>query len=93
MRACEPGRCAVRSADRARSADLEPVLADSSAAIKAFRLRKEDGNVYDVALTTHGLQCDCPDFLFHRDGLDAAGCKQIKSLVACGLLDREGDAQ
>jgi hypothetical protein len=93
MRACEPGRCAVRSADRARSFDLEPVLADSSAAIKAFRLRKENDNVYDVILTTHRLQCDCPDFLFHRDGLDAAGCKHIKSLVACGLLDRGGDAQ
>jgi hypothetical protein len=50
-------------------------------------------NVYDVILTTHGLQCDCPDFLFHRDWLDAAGCKYIKSLVACGLLDRKGDAQ
>ncbi len=33
-----------------------------------------------------GHTCDCPDFIFHRDGLDPGGCKHIKALVACGLL-------
>jgi hypothetical protein len=69
---------------------VRPVLADSSIALKAFRLRKEDGTIYDVALTAHGLECDCPNFLFRRDGLDPSGCKHVKALVACGLLDAKG---
>jgi hypothetical protein len=56
------------------------------AACVAFRLKKADGTVYDVARTLHGLTCDCPDFLMRRDGIDPAGCKHIKAMVACGLL-------
>jgi hypothetical protein len=59
-------------------------------AVKAFRLRKSDGTTYDVARTADGLVCDCPDWTFHRDGIDPAGCKHIKALVACGLLAKEG---
>jgi hypothetical protein len=69
---------------------VRPVLADSSVALKAFRLRKEDGTIYDIAQTAHGLECDCPDALFRRDGRDATGCKHVKALVACGLLDAKG---
>lgn len=69
---------------------FRPNRADSFAATKAFRLRKADGTAYDVAQTVHGHTCDCPDRVFHRDGLDPTGCKHIKSLIACGLLDKEG---
>src|SRR5689334_8545174 len=48
---------------------VRPVPADSFAAIRAFRLRKADGTAYDVAETVHGHECDCPDFVFHRDGI------------------------
>jgi hypothetical protein len=58
------------------------------AAYTAFRLKKSDGTTYDVASTEHGLTCDCPDHVFHRDGLDPAGCKHVKAMVACGLLSR-----
>jgi hypothetical protein len=54
----------------------------------AFRLKKADGTIYDLAETCHGLTCDCPDFTFHRDGLDEGGCKHIKAMVAVGLLSR-----
>ena len=56
---------------------------------RAFRLIKDDGTIYDVAQTTYGPECDCPDYLFRRDGLDPAGCKHIKALVGSGLIDRE----
>ena len=56
---------------------------------RAFRLIKDDGTIYDVAQTTYGPECDCPDYLFRRDGLDPAGCKHIKALVRSGLIDRE----
>ena len=66
---------------------VEPSAAGGYAVAKAYRLSKPDGTAYDVALTDFGLICDCPDFIFHRDGLDPAGCKHIKAMVAYGLLD------
>jgi hypothetical protein len=53
---------------------------------KAFRLRKHNGTVYDVAATTHGVTCDCPDYLFNRQDKDVNGCKHVKAMKACGLL-------
>ena len=73
--------------------NVRPVQTDADAALKAYRLRKSDGTAYHVALTVHGLTCDCPDFTFNRDGIDPAGCKHIKAMVAVGLLDQKGGAQ
>jgi hypothetical protein len=56
---------------------------------RAFRLIKGDGTIYDVAQTSYGPQCDCPDYIFRRDGLDPAGCKHIKALVEFELLERQ----
>lgn len=55
---------------------------------RAWRLRKLDGSgtAYDVVETIHGAECDCPDWIFHRDGLDPKGCKHIKSMRALGLI-------
>src|SRR5689334_7450639 len=60
---------------------VEPNAPGASAVLKAYRLKKADGTAYDVALTDFGLTCDCPDFLFRRDGIDPAGCKHIKAMV------------
>ena len=60
---------------------------DPEQAVRAFRLDKADGRRYDVAQTHFGPQCDCPDFIFRRDGLDPAGCKHVKALVAEGLIE------
>ena len=64
-----------------------PLPADARIHIKAFRLRKFDGTEYDIAQTGEGVTCDCPDFTFKRDGIDPEGCKHVKALVACGLID------
>jgi hypothetical protein len=66
--------------------DVRPLAADESAATRAFRLRKFDGTEYDIAHTAEGASCDCPDFTFHREGIDPEGCKHIKALIACGLI-------
>jgi hypothetical protein len=66
---------------------VEPGSGRGYAVTRAYRLSKRDGTAYDVALTEFGLTCDCPDFIFHRDGLDPGGCKHIKAMVAYGLLD------
>lgn len=73
---------------------VRPIAADPRAVIKAFRLRKADGAAYDVAQTVHGPECDCPDFVFHRDGIDHDGCKHVKAMIAVGLIaGRKGVAR
>ena len=64
------------------------VRPNRGADVRAFEIRKSDGTAYDVAQTEHGPTCDCPDFIFHRDGIDPDGCKHIKAMVACGLMSR-----
>jgi len=53
---------------------------------RAYRLIKGDGSAYDLAETEHGPQCDCPDSIFRRDGLDPDGCKHVQALVRLGLI-------
>ncbi|WP_435016550.1 hypothetical protein TA3x_004119 [Tundrisphaera sp. TA3] len=67
--------------------ELARLDCDASIGRKAFRLTKRDGVAYDVAETVHGPTCDCPDFIFRRDGLDPDGCKHIRALVDSGLID------
>jgi hypothetical protein len=66
---------------------VHTLACDPLVAIKAFRLNKLDGTLYDIAQTEYGPQCDCPDFIFRRDGIDPAGCKHVKALVAEGLIE------
>ena len=56
---------------------------------RSFRLTKGDGTMYDVAQTSYGPQCDCPDYIFRRDGLDPSGCKHIRALIGSGLIDSD----
>jgi len=87
------GSCRLTLTINGTPYDVRPIPSDAFAALKAFRLKKLDGTTYDVSQAVHGLECDCPDFVFHRDGLDPAGCKHVKALVACGLLGRIGGAR
>jgi hypothetical protein len=59
--------------------------------LKAYRLRKAGAVVdtlgYDVVVSNqHGVECDCNDFLYRRDGKDLEGCKHIRTLREFGLL-------
>ncbi len=65
---------------------LRRIDSDPSAATKAYRLRKANGVCYNVAMTPHGPTCDCPDQTWHREGIDPAGCKHIKAMIAVELL-------
>ncbi len=69
---------------------LEPIASRARSRSAAFRLVKRDGTIYDVESTTHGPVCDCPDYVFRRDGLDPTGCKHIKALVGSGLIEGQG---
>src|SRR6476661_8481224 len=63
------------------------VECDPFAGERAFRLLKDDGALYDVIQTRYGPECDCPDFIFRRNGIDPAGCKHVQALVAHGLIE------
>jgi hypothetical protein len=65
---------------------IQPLAESLLPGSRAFRLVKGDGTIYDVASTSYGPVCDCPDYLFRRDGLDPSGCKHIKALVGSGLI-------
>jgi len=65
---------------------VRPNRTHTKSIASSFRLRKADGTIYDVAMTRFGAECDCPDFLFRRAGLDPLGCKHVQALVACGLF-------
>jgi len=64
-----------------------PVHCDPTAARRCWSLRKADGTSYHASQHTWGAECDCPDFIFRRDGRDPAGCKHVKALTALGMLD------
>ena len=81
-----PGRCRLTLTINGRHYAVRPIASQADDVSRAFRLSRK-GDVYDVALTVHGPTCDCPDFIFRRDGIDPAGCKHVKALVAQGLLD------
>jgi hypothetical protein len=81
------GTCRLTLTINGTAYAVKPVACDPGAALRCFELRKGDGTRYHSSQHEHGAECDCPDFVFHRDGLDPAGCKHVRALVACGMLD------
>lgn len=63
---------------------------DPAVAKVAWRLIKPDGETYAVSVNGHGPSCDCPDFIFRRDGKDRLGCKHVQACRAFGLLGHAG---
>jgi len=80
------GRCTLTLAINGTAYAVIPLHPHPEVAGTALRLRKEDGTTYDIAVTEHGHECSCPDFVFNRDGKDAKGCKHLAALRACRLL-------
>lgn len=54
---------------------------------KVWRLRKPDGQTYDVHRGRSGFECTCWDFIYRWANRDSAGCKHCRALSAAGLLD------
>jgi hypothetical protein len=89
------GMCSLTLSINGTRYRVRPLDGRAFGALKAFRLTKQagSGDVYDLAEDRDGHACDCPDFTFRRDGLDASGCKHINAMIACGLLSRKGVGQ
>jgi len=70
---------------------VHPIRSEHDQIHRAFRLRRQplqSGIVFDLAETVQGAVCDCPDFVFRRDGLDPRGCLHIRAMRAVGLLEK-----
>lgn len=81
-----PGRCRLTLTINGLHYTVRPIVSQDEAVSRAFRLSRNE-DVFDVARTVHGMVCDCPDFVFPRDGLDPRGCLHIRAMLAVGLLD------
>ena len=81
-----PGRCRLTLAINQLHYAVRPIASQDDTMTRAFRLSRKDV-VIDVAQTIHGPVCDCPDFIFRRDGLDPRGCLHIRAMRTVGLLD------
>ena len=69
---------------------VKPVTSEDG---RAWRLRNaENGKVYDVAETEHGPTCDCGDFEYRHNGIDAVGCKHVRALRAVRLIADEPES-
>jgi hypothetical protein len=80
-----PGLCRLTLTINGRHYAVRPIASQADDVPRAFRLSRK-GEVYDVAQTAHGPTCDCPDFIFRRDGLDPLGCLHIRAMRAVGML-------
>jgi hypothetical protein len=83
--------CRLSITIRGTAYTARPIRPETSDVIRAWTLRKGDGEPYTVADTIDGSTCDCADFVYRHDGQDQAGCKHVRALRALGLLDPEGD--
>jgi hypothetical protein len=80
-----PGRCRLTLTINGLHCTVRPIATQADDVSRAFRLSRKD-DLYDVAQTVHGPICDCPDFIFRREGLDVRGCLHIRAMRAVGML-------
>jgi hypothetical protein len=66
---------------------------NSAACLPSVRLISDKGKVYDVTQHQTGLECDCPDFTYRRNGLDSRGCKHTRAVADAGLFSEVKYAQ
>jgi hypothetical protein len=81
-----PGVCRLTLTINGLYYAVRPIASQDDAVSRAFRLSRQEA-VFDVAQTVHGPVCDCPDFVFRREGRDPRGCLHIRAMFAVGLLD------
>ncbi len=62
--------------------DLYP---EPDLALPAYRLLSDDGPSYDVAVTEHGMTCDCADMIWRREKRGYV-CKHCHACVLVHLF-------
>jgi hypothetical protein len=85
-----PDTCRLTCTIRGVSYTVRPIRPETSDVVRAWRLRKADGESYTVADTADGQVCDCADHVYRHDG-NGTACKHVRALRALGLIDGDGD--
>jgi len=86
------GRCRLTLTINGVHFCVRPIRSEDDQIHRAFRLRRkpfQSGIIFDVAETVQGATCDCPDFVFRREGLDPRVCLHIRAMRAVGLLPKD----
>jgi hypothetical protein len=69
---------------------VRPIAPDpGSGVVRAYRLTKPEGTIYDCARFSTWSECSCPDHVFNRDGLSHGPCKHVAALQVAGLMPAE----
>src|SRR5437763_647744 len=73
----------IRAKGKATAYTVKPIKPDPESGVsRAYSFKKAGGETYVVSQHEHGAECDCPDWVYSRDGIDPSGCKHIKAAVA-----------
>jgi hypothetical protein len=86
------GRCRLTLTINGVHVSVRPIQSEDDPIRRAFRLQRiplRSGVIFDVAETVQGSTCDCPDFVFRREGLDPHGCLHIRAMRTVGLLAKD----
>ena len=86
------GVCRLTLTINGTSYNVRPIRSDRASPSRRSASRRAMGRI-TMSPYHPWPHCDCPDFVLGRDGLDPEGCKHVKAMVACGLLDRNGGAK
>jgi hypothetical protein len=72
------GRYKFEGVPRDPGADIE----------RLYRLTRLDdpSKIYYVAQHHDHASCDCPDYIFRREGRDPGGCKHVRALAWLGIV-------
>jgi len=66
---------------------VEDVRPDPRVAYPAYALKKDDGEVYHVAVDKFGPTCSCPHATF-RGQESRVPCKHVLAMIAVGLVTK-----
>lgn len=85
----QAGKCRLTLTINGVHFSVRPIKTEDAVVKRAFWLRKQplkSDVIFAVGETVHGAICDCPDFVFRRDGLDRRGCLHVRAMKAVGPL-------
>lgn len=86
----KPDTCRLTVTIRGTAYTARPVRPETPDVIRAWTLRRPDGETYTVADTDPGAVCTCADFVYRHDCRDQSGCKHIRAMRALELIDGDG---
>jgi hypothetical protein len=82
------GTCRLTLTINGQHYAVKKVECQAAGASRCYELKKPGtaGTTYHIATFPYGVECDCPDFIYRREGT-ASECKHIRSMKVFGLIE------